>query len=489
MVVAIEKICTGSTEAAARIRPRRLQNRQRFAGIIEKIVRPLMAVILGLLPLFAACQREEGVEAKPALPFAVPANPHLSDSPWPISHLNAYAQASSSLPGALGTGSVAVREIELGGLSIIFVFNSRGHLFTIPKGVNVTSTIYKVDPIGMTVLDSLEIPTTGVRGGVYCLADSRDRIVASVGGKLMWFSDRDETTGSEADLHLVGEVDLSSHLSTGDEIMGISILYTGELVFATTGTDDDPCSIGVVAGGFEAPDIRTIDFPGETMSNSVAVDEDGGIYLVTSHNARRVTWTGSELVDSWACPYEPGERRPMRLGLGSGSTPSLMLDRYVAITDNAPQMNLLVLRRGLDVADDDRLVDIIPTLEEDSTSEQSVLVCDRSMIVAQNVPGKAGLERYDLSEAEELTLVWHNPIELPSCIPSMSRDTRQVYVYGMDGDQWTMFGIDFDSGETLWRAHAGEGFPYNNYYSGVVVGPQGRLYIGIMKGLVSFADE
>ncbi|MEZ5503635.1 MAG: hypothetical protein R3E50_13600 [Halioglobus sp.] len=100
-----------------------------------------------------------------------------------------------------------------------------------------------------------------------------------------------------------------------DRILGINMTYDGHIVAAATGavivTDRD---------------LNVIDyylFPGELMENSIAVDEDNGIYVVTSVTMRKLVWTGSALSDSaalgaWSSPYDVmPEGEALKLGAAS----------------------------------------------------------------------------------------------------------------------------------------------------------------------------
>ena len=86
----------------------------------------------------------------------------------------------------------------------------------------------------------------------------------------------------------------------------------------------------------------------ETVTNSFAVDETGGIYLVSTDALYRLDLnrTGAPRV-TWREKYaNTGEPKPGQVSPGSGTTPTLMNDDWVAITDNADPMQIVVYRRG-----------------------------------------------------------------------------------------------------------------------------------------------
>src|SRR5205823_1620629 len=105
-------------------------------------------------------------------------------------------------------------------------------------------------------------------------------------------------------------------------------------------------------------DVEARVLPGEVIANSFAVDASGGVYVVSDHALYRfgASPKGAPRV-VWRVPYDRGSRpKPGQVSQGSGTTPTVVGRRYVAITDNAdPRMNVLVYRRGAHV-DGSRLV-------------------------------------------------------------------------------------------------------------------------------------
>lgn len=102
--------------------------------------------------------------------------------------------------------------------------------------------------------------------------------------------------------------------------------------------------------------FKYLRFEDEEISNSIACDEENGIYIVTSKNMHRVQWTGTQLSTNttdgaWTSKYETGNNASgIRLGEGSGSTPTLMgfgsNDKFVVITDGQELMHVVLFWRG-----------------------------------------------------------------------------------------------------------------------------------------------
>ena len=103
---------------------------------------------------------------------------------------------------------------------------------------------------------------------------------------------------------------------------------------------------------------------GETITNSFAVDETGGIYIVTTKALYRLDLSDAGAPEvTWRKEYPNiGTTKPGQTSPGSGTTPTLVNDEWVAITDNAAPMNIVVYRRGAD-ATGDREVCSVPVFE------------------------------------------------------------------------------------------------------------------------------
>ena len=84
---------------------------------------------------------------------------------------------------------------------------------------------------------------------------------------------------------------------------------------------------------------------GEEIENSFAVDRDG-VYIVSDKRMYRFSAgrDGRPRVD-WSVRYRnSGIHKPSQVDAGSGTTPTILPGGYVAITDNADPMNVVVYR-------------------------------------------------------------------------------------------------------------------------------------------------
>jgi hypothetical protein len=79
-------------------------------------------------------------------------------------------------------------------------------------------------------------------------------------------------------------------------------------------------------------------------------------------------------------------------------------------------------------------------------------------------------------------------------LPKASSKTGLVYTYTkpegtVTDDPWYLTALDFETGKTRWKRLAGEGLGFNNNYAPITLGPGGRIYLGVLGGLVAFFPE
>jgi len=249
---------------------------------------------------------------------------------------------------------------------------------------------------------------------------------------------------------------------------------------------------------------------GEKIANSFAVEDTGAVYVVTDAALYRLEAGAAGVPDvAWRETYEnSGVQKPGQASAGSGTTPTLMGEGLVAITDNADPMNVLVYRRGRSVAGPRRICRQ-PVFERGaSATDQSLIGTGRSLVVENNhgysgpaatQGGKTtspGLERVDLDAGGGCHSAWRSGERAPSVVPKLSAANGFVYTYTKDplpqnpgADAWYLTALDFASGRTVYKRLAGEGLGYNNNYAPVTLGPDGAAYVGTLGGLVSLRGK
>jgi hypothetical protein len=448
-----------------------------------------------------------------------PANPFLADSPWPISHGSPHSQGSTPLAG-LRSASARVDFVEVGLPSITLVPTP-----PYSDGTRVAWGSTPTEVVRISLGDGLAIadrmPSGGgladLVGGAYTLLDREGTFFTVGGSEVRAFGDADaddpDSAIEERGTWALPEPD------EDESLRGLGLTYDGVLVAVSSAGR-------VLALSRDLTLLSELRLAGE-VSNSIAVDEQGGIYIVTSEAMHRVQWTGEELsadpaTGAWEAAYASGDGQPVpgRLGLGSGSTPSLMTvgdDRLVVITDARPRMNLVLFWRdalppgwaaleGADV----RVAGQEPVTFGDpsastSVSEQSVLVMGDGAVVVNNDYGgltgitpvlagvaPPGIERFTWDSASDtLSSAWSvSDLSCPNGIPSASAATGLMYCVGKREDTWTLEAIHWSTGEPRFFVPLGDdNLTYNSAYSATEIGPDGSILTGTFTGAVWIRPE
>jgi len=350
----------------------------------------------------------------------------FGDTTWPVSHRGSYAQGSSAFAGPTDAGVTTSAHIALPTAGVP-LFPS----FSTPYGdggraiwSTVTSpdaAVVKIDHETFEVIDYYvpaereENPPTFSLGvtGAYTAIDANGQFVAGRTRFVGFYGDSVDGDRSSP-IELKKRIFLPDDVfcNEGDVIAGMSLTYDGHLAFATERgnlfvipADADPNDLRDIPVASTNPACPTTDEAGlEIVSNSLAADEDGGIYLLTSAAMYRFDWNGTALSQAWRAEYEVEEEvpSPIRLGPGSGSTPSLMGtaaddDRFVVITDGQALMHLVLFWRDEVPADwepialgkDPRIACEIAvdfgTGATEAISEQSVAVRGYSAVVVNDL--------------------------------------------------------------------------------------------------------
>lgn len=303
-----------------------------------------------------------------------------------------------------------------------------------------------------------------------------------------------------------------------DTGLGLGMTWDGHLVLTTVSG-----GVAVIDRRFErTPHVVRLD--GEMITNSFAVDERGGIYVVTDQRMHKLVWTGERLSrdasdGAWSEPYRQAEAPlgGIRAGSkGSGSTPSLLgfgpeEDALVVITDGADVMNLVAFwRDALPSGATSRVAGSIPAtmgLEAPRAvqSEQSVVVMGDGAFVVNNVGPDTlpsafenvvaigvtrapprGVERFRWNHARDRwESVWaREDVASPSCVPVASAASGQVYLQSAESGVFEILGLDWETGATRTRLRLPRTQAMNGAYMLVQFLPDGDVLMGMLTGVV-----
>ena len=179
-------------------------------------------------------------------------------------------------------------------------------------------------------------PFTDFSGGGYFYLDRRDRAVAPTTTRHIYVVG--ETAGPglalRHDYDLTGAVPAATTRSSPRCPTGM-------------GGSGSPRPRGWSAGSTDAPARSTPARLTSPIGNSFAVDELGGVYMVTDRALYRLEARHGRVRVVWRHGYpNDGTVKPGQTQAGSGTTPTLIAHgRFVAITDNADPVHIIVFQR------------------------------------------------------------------------------------------------------------------------------------------------
>ena len=124
---------------------------------------------------------------------------------------------------------------------------------------------------------------------------------------------------------------------------------------------------------------------GEDIQNSFTVDRRG-IYVVSSKRMYRFRARRGKPQIQWKATYaNSGVVKPGQADAGSGTTPTIMRGGYVAITDNADPMNVVVYRKAVKLRRGQRrVVCQVPVFDPGAGATENSLMTNGSSLYVEN---------------------------------------------------------------------------------------------------------
>ena len=461
----------------------------------------------GPIPSLPSDELVQEFQGSPAVPQPmahppVPRNPFLAPNGASSMHNDSYSTDAYDVSGPLGRNlsvtsrSYGVRECAT------MTFDSRGRIVGLCGGLD-GFTMMLIDPKTLEAMSELTMPGrdatsgrnpfTDICGGTYFFLDPHDRAFATTTTGEIW----EVRQTPDDDLVRARSWNLAPHLAEDDCLVAVAPDWQGRVWFfsrhGTVGTLDR--SSGRVA----TLELRR----GEDIVNSVSADETGGVYPVSTHASYRLDADrrGRPTV-TWRRAYDRGTRqKPGMLSQGSGTSPTLLGRRWLAIADNAdPRTRVLVYDRTTGA----RHCRVPVLASGESTTENSLVAAGRSFIIENNY-GYEGPQTTTLGRSttpgvarvrlgrDGCRVAWTSPVTAPTSVPKASHGNGLLYVYSKpareDGiDAWYLTAIDIRSGRTVWSRLTGTGIQWNNHYAAIYLGPDGTAYVATLAGLVRVAD-
>ncbi|WP_406864567.1 hypothetical protein ABZO31_30615 [Streptomyces sp. HUAS MG47] len=478
-------------------------------------------------------------EGAPATARPVPADPppqHPYLAPNGRSGMHADAAGSGTHPysGPLGRNPQVTSEkiAALGGECATATFDAGGRLLTV-CGTFTGFLLKLLDPRTLATLAEYKLPQRpstveavtrldfekifkDTSGGAYFYLDDRDRVVLADSRQHVLRIAHGQAPDGTWSFTVEDDWDLTSHVphdcvswtnlfpsGVCDPVTSVMPDWLGRIWWVTrlgrVGTVDPATGT-----------LKSLRLPGEEIQNSFSVAADG-VSIVSDHAlySFRAAPDGTPLVQ-WRQTYDRGSGpKPGSVNQGSGTTPDLFGDGYVAITDNADdRMNVLVYRRAPGIPADRRLVCRVPVFGAGaSTTDNSLISWGDSLVVENNYgyenPAGLTLGRSVVGGATRIDVrpdgsgcdtVWESDVRSPSTVPKLSTANGLLYFYekqphALGIDAWYLTAVDFRTGKRVWKRLTGTGLLYDNNWAPITLGPDGTAYIGVFNGLVAVRDR
>jgi hypothetical protein len=247
----------------------------------------------------------------------------------------------------------------------------------------------------------------------------------------------------------------------------------------------------------------------EKIGNSFAIDESGGVFVVSEEALYRLDAHHGHPRVTWRERYDHGSRlKPGQVNFGSGTTPTLIHSAHshrhglIAILDNAdPSMHVDVFPRGRRGSHRAICKVAVFTHHKRRNSDENNLISLGSRLWAENnygLPGPIrvtnttpGMQEVKLGGPHGCHRVWEtDQVRVPSVVSKVSARSGLLYTYthpfqSANGpESWYITAVNARTGHRVWSRLAGVGPDYNNFYAPVTIGPDGTLYVGAIGGIV-----
>ena len=451
-------------------------------------------------------------------------NLEKSEPIWggPVNNVT-YASTDSNFMWSVSTDRVALIDKSNGGWKLITDIDLPGaKRLTKEQLKSISDVEYSSLDFASKHLKSILGPEPGLvlPAGVYALVSS-DNYVYSNAGNIVSAIGMVDKNDPQKGLEVKYSFDVSKLIPAAEiapgikriNMVGMNMTYDGHIIIGAVN------GVAIIDREFKGPGQFYSFKDDELCTNSIAVDENNGIYIATGSklpkgdgNMCKLVWTGKEISDkekdgAWISPYNGGDWPPaIKAGTGAGSTPTLMgfgsdEDKLVLITDGQNRMNLVAFWREaipeshkqVEGTKSRRIAGMIPIkagLPEDKPwiqSEQTIVVNKWGAFLVNNLideghpdriidvmtvgpvhPGPKGMERVEWNpEKNMFTSVWtRNDVVSTSMVPLVTSNSNMVLVNGYTLERgWEISGLDWNTGKDRLKVKFGKSNRGNGAYA------------------------
>lgn len=346
-------------------------------------------------------------------------------------------------------------------------------------------------------------------GGAYLFLDNRDRLVFADSRWVVQRLSASEVSGTWQ-FTVDGEWDLKPHVPH-DCFNWNNWFPSGECDKVTTVMPDHHGlywwttrngRLGTLDP--ETGKVAVIQLGGEEIQNALAMDSRA-VFVLSDHAQYAFAANAAgQPVQLWRSPYDRGSGRKIgSINQGSGTTPTLLGQKWITFADNADgRINIVVLNRA-----DGGAVCKVPVFDFDaSATDNSMIGWGRSIIMENNAgyisaheqrdwgAVRGGVVRVDLrADGSGCDTVWTSPLKVPSVVAKLSAASGIAYFYsfepvtdadGKASQAWSIVGLDYRTGREVIRIPTGTGRAFDNNWASMSIAPDGTFYAGVTGGVV-----
>jgi hypothetical protein len=473
----------------------------------------------------ASLRPERAGSSAPIPHVPIPAHPFMAAGAGNNMHCDAYMSDTYRASGPSGPQpQVSSRTQGFGGYGTV-AFDRQGRIVAVYSNGRGFQ-LELMDPHTLEELANYDLPPRRYRwilqgimpweylgAGMYFYLDEQDRAVVPTTEETIRVVQVPDMVGRTT-FELVREYDLRPHV--------VPTPWPGEdsVAWVLPGWEGTVYWYATTKGMVGTVDVRTgcvqtMRLEGEMIENAFAVGEDG-VYILSDRALYRLHHDDGAVIVDWRALYDRGPgQKPGHITRGSGTSVTLMGDRegLAVITDNAePRIHVRFVRRS-----DGAVVCSVPVFEEGrsgtdvstagfeladgdgrGTGVYSVLVENNwgHHTFPRSRPAP-GLTRVDAVRQVDggyvCELVWASE-ERSIGVFKLSLGNGLAYMYWRGGtgpvSGWYLKGIDWRSGQTVYRQRTGAGLGYNNWAGALFLHPDGGLaYSTTIFGLVAVHDR